>query len=117
MPLANNQRVHTFYREYFDKPVKVKAEQITFEAIPKTPSNPTRARYATPNNLTFCRIIEEIRLPVKKRGVQVKRHLASVQAWADAHSVVASKNNPAIHQTFKAFFDKPVSLDPNGYSL
>ena len=62
-------------------------------------------------------MIEEIRFPVKKRGAQVKRHLASVQAWEDAHSVVASKNNPVIHQTYRAFFDKPVSLDPNGYSL
>jgi hypothetical protein len=62
-------------------------------------------------------MIEEIRFPVKKRGVQVKRHLASVQAWEDAHSVVPSKNNPVIHQTYRAFFDKPVSLDPNGYSL
>jgi hypothetical protein len=116
MPLANYQQAHTFYREYFDKPAKVKAEQITFETLPRTPSNPTRARYAPRGITPLCRMIEEIRMPVKKR-VQVKRHLASVQAWADTHSVVASKNNPVIHQTFKAFFDKPVSLDPNGYPL
>ena len=49
--------------------------------------------------------------------MQVKRHLASVQVWGDAHSVLASKNNPVIHQTYMAFFNKPISLDLNGYSL
>ena len=38
MPLANFQQVHNFYREYFDKPVKVKDEQITFETLTKTPN-------------------------------------------------------------------------------
>lgn len=101
----DNDKYHTFYKEFFDKNIKQKPEHITF--IPKPQD---------PEVISKIKIIEEVREPLKK-VTQIKKHLAKTMNWQHYHNVMASKNNQQVHMAFKEFFDRPIKLDPNGYHL
>jgi len=42
----DNEKYHTFYKEYFDKPIRVKSEHITFHPKPQDPDIISKVKYA-----------------------------------------------------------------------
>jgi hypothetical protein len=42
----DNDRYHTFYKEYFDKPIRVKTEHVTFTMKPQDPEVINKIKYA-----------------------------------------------------------------------
>jgi hypothetical protein len=59
----DNEKYHTFYKEFFDKGIRQKPEHITFFPKPQDPEV-----------ISKIKIIEEVREPIKK-VVQIKKHL------------------------------------------
>jgi hypothetical protein len=121
----DNDKYHTFYKEFFGKPIKVKTEHITFFPKPQDPEVQLKLQYGlepvatlTPevtNELeSRARLLDDVREPLKK-PVKVKKHLQMIKDWQNYHNVAASKNNHQVHKAFKELFDRPIKLDPNGY--
>ena len=77
----DNDRYHTFYKEFFGKDVRNKAEQITFNPRPQDP-------VIIKKNM----LIEDIREKVRSSS-SIKKHLGLTRDWQHYHNVMASKNN------------------------
>jgi hypothetical protein len=81
----DNDKYHTYYKEFFDKPVKVKTEHITFFPKPQDPEVQLKLQYGvepveilSPEIATElesrARMLDDVREPLKK-PVKVKKHL------------------------------------------
>lgn len=94
-PSINNDKSHTFYKQFFDKPTR-STQGISMK--PKKVIDPYL------ENETKSRIPRYSKL-YKERDVHKEF------SWIDNFSITHSKNNNKIHGRFKEYFDKPVNYN------
>lgn len=94
-PSKANDKTHTFYKQFFDKPTR-STQGIVLK--PKRQLDPYLENETKTRIPPYSKIYKE-------------RNVEKEFGWVDNFAVTHSKNNVQIHKNFKEFFDKPVSYN------
>ena len=86
----NNTASHRFYREYFDKPPRLREASLLMPFKFRDP-------YLT----------DPSRMPTRSKVFRPAQRTSEVQ-WRRDFAVMHSKNNEQLHPCYKEFFDSPV---------
>ena len=100
----DNEKLHTFYREFFDKPPGKRAPRV----IP-----PRRSPLLDPPNLRSTLERSLRRIPAHSKAVSVASRLRE-RKWNDRFAVTYSKGNNQLYRTIREYFDSPKRGDRYG---
>lgn len=100
----DNDRLHNFYREFFDKPSRKKPVRI----IP-----PRRSPLLDPPNLRSTLERSLTRFPSHSKAVSTSSRLRE-RKWNDRFCVTFSKRNDNVYKTIREYFDTPRKLERYG---
>ena len=92
----DNRQVHLYFKEFFDKPNKRRQEHMF-----QLRSNVERLR-------------ADVRLPTHSK-VWKPGLVGDEYGWDGNFIVMGSKNNRAVHQSYREYFDRPIQYDVRGY--
>ena len=106
-PSKDNDRLHDFYRQYFDKP----SGRRCAVAIP-----PERLKVLDPPNLASTLGFEFQRIPKESRVIP-RRSRRREFSWDNRFSVMRSKDNRYIHPSEREYFDRPKTFDPPQFAF
>lgn len=98
----DNHKVHEFFRQYFDKPQRIKQVRISLPASP--------AKFYPNLSSTLEKFSH--RIPkVKRLGVMNKKEMEI--GWNSNFHVKNSKDNGYFYTTYREYFDAPKEFDHN----
>ena len=98
----NNQKVHEYFRQYFDKPERRRQEKISL------PLSPIKFYPNLKSSLEkYSRRIPR----VERLGVSDKK--TRELGWNSCFHVKVSKDNERYYNTYREYFDSPRVLDYN----
>lgn len=103
-PSKDNQRLHDYYREYFDKPSRRKLVRAL---------QPKHQKVLDPPNLRASLGFDFQRMPFRSRAVS-RRSLSREALWNNRFAVMWSKDNPRFHASNREYFDLRKEVDGGG---
>ena len=103
----DNDRLHDFYREYFDKP----SGRRSARAIP-----PQKLEVLDPPNLPATLGFNFRRIPKDSAAIS-RRAKRREQSWNNRFCVMRSKDNLRLHPSGREYFDRPRHFDPPQFAF